>query len=214
LTVKPAPAGGVETATICEGESYDFNGITYTQSNNMVTMTLPSSSGCDSIVTLNLIVNQAPVPVISSNGTELSTVAGFDTYQWYLDGMPISDATSETFTATQNGDYTVTVTNSNGCEGTSAIETVAGLGINDIAMQNVKIYPNPTKGIVTISASVPMNVKVTSMDGKIIYEAVSANNYSYKQTIDISNIAAGIYTVTISDENNTFIKTERIIVNR
>lgn len=55
IQVKPAPSG-TDTVTICYGDSYTFNGITYTVSNYSATDTFPAPGGCDSIVTLNLTV--------------------------------------------------------------------------------------------------------------------------------------------------------------
>src|SRR5690606_10199859 len=54
-----APATGIKTASICQGQSYTFNGITYTASNNTATDTFQTAQGCDSIVTLNLTVTPA-----------------------------------------------------------------------------------------------------------------------------------------------------------
>jgi hypothetical protein len=158
---------------------------------------------------MTVVVNELPTPVLSANGGELSTAAGFDTYQWYLDGSPIPNVITETFTATENGNYTVTVTTSAGCEGTSAVETVAALGIADISGISIKIYPNPTTGMVNIQSDIPVNVAVYGMDGKII---VRANNHSPVQSsqIDLSHVAAGVYTVKITDETGGFVKMERI----
>jgi gliding motility-associated-like protein len=47
---------GTQTATICQGNTYTFNNITYTQSVSGVTDTFTSPGGCDSIVTLSLTV--------------------------------------------------------------------------------------------------------------------------------------------------------------
>lgn len=55
LTVNPVTSG-VQQATICAGDSYTFNGQSYTTSNNTAKDTLVSQYGCDSIVTLNLTV--------------------------------------------------------------------------------------------------------------------------------------------------------------
>ena len=56
LTVNPTYAETV-TETIQKGESYTFNGQTYTQSGTY-TVTLESEAGCDSVVTLELIVDE------------------------------------------------------------------------------------------------------------------------------------------------------------
>lgn len=59
IQVNPAPTG-TETAAICHGDSYTFNGVTYNVSNYSATDTFPAPGGCDSIVTLNLTVSPAP----------------------------------------------------------------------------------------------------------------------------------------------------------
>ena len=59
IQIDPAPAG-TETVSICYGQSYTFNGITYTTSNHSARDTFPAAAGCDSIVTLNLTVSAAP----------------------------------------------------------------------------------------------------------------------------------------------------------
>ncbi|GEM_PF-1438114 len=55
IQINPAP-NGTDTVTICYGDAYTFNGITYTVSNYSATDTFPAPGGCDSIVTLNLTV--------------------------------------------------------------------------------------------------------------------------------------------------------------
>ncbi|MCC7232392.1 MAG: T9SS type A sorting domain-containing protein [Bacteroidia bacterium] len=62
------------------------------------------------------------VPLSSTSTPGSGTIAG---YQWYADGVPISGANGQVFTATQDGDYTLQVTNSNGCYSNSATETVS-----------------------------------------------------------------------------------------
>ncbi len=55
LTVNPYITNTVNV-TLCAGQSYTFNGITYTTSQTGLKDTF-ATAGCDSIVTLNLIVN-------------------------------------------------------------------------------------------------------------------------------------------------------------
>ncbi len=55
LTVNPV-TNGIQYATICAGDTYTFNGQSYSASNNSATDTLVNQYGCDSIITLNLTV--------------------------------------------------------------------------------------------------------------------------------------------------------------
>lgn len=63
IQINPAPSG-TDTVTICYGESYTFNGITYTVNNYSATDTFPAPGGCDSIVTLNLTVLDPAAPLV------------------------------------------------------------------------------------------------------------------------------------------------------
>ena len=100
LTVLPEVPVTEESATICYGESYTWNGETYTVSGDY-TITLLNVHGCDSVAMLHLTV-LPEVPV-----TEESVVVCYgETYTWH----------GETYSA--SGDYTVTYATVNGCDST------------------------------------------------------------------------------------------------
>ncbi len=69
---------GVDTQVACDTYSW-IDGNTYTSSNNTATWTIPggAASGCDSLVTLNLTINN------TATGTDVQTACG--TYFW-IDG--------------------------------------------------------------------------------------------------------------------------------
>lgn len=87
------------TAVITACNSYTWiDGNTYTTSNNAATHTLTNVSGCDSVVTLNLTINN------STAGT--NAVSSCSPYIW-IDG--------NTYTA-DNNSATHTLVNANGCD--------------------------------------------------------------------------------------------------
>ena len=78
-----------------------IDGNTYTSSNNTATWTLTNAAGCDSVVTLDLIIN-------NSDNTSSGVIA-CDEFTW--DGI----------TYTENGEYTNTYINVNGCDSTHTL---------------------------------------------------------------------------------------------
>ena len=85
-------------ATVCFGETYDWNGQTYTETGKY-TQTFPAANGADSIVTLNLTV-LPEVPVTE----EIAAVCYGETYTWQ--GQEY----------TESGEYSVTLQDVNGCD--------------------------------------------------------------------------------------------------
>ena len=88
---------GIDIQTACDSYTW-IDGITYTSSNNVATHTLTNAVGCDSVVTLNLTVNQ------SNSGVDVQTAC--DSYTW-IDG--------NTYTSSNNI-ATHTLTNAAGCD--------------------------------------------------------------------------------------------------
>ena len=87
-----------ESATVCFGEGYEWNGQTYTESGEY-TYTTVAANGADSIVTLTLTV-LPEVPVTK----EKAAVCYGETYTWQ----------GQEYTA--SGEYSVTLQDVNGCD--------------------------------------------------------------------------------------------------
>ena len=62
---------GTNMQNICQGQSYNFNGIVYTTSNNTAKDTLQSVYGCDSIVTLNLTVSENGIATANTTASNI-----------------------------------------------------------------------------------------------------------------------------------------------
>lgn len=88
-----------------------------TPGNYHVSVVRGSCSGTSQDVTI--VELAPPVATITANGDTL-TSGSAATYQWNLNGTPISGAATQSYIALQAGNYTVTITDNNGCSGTSA----------------------------------------------------------------------------------------------
>ena len=80
-------------------------------------------------------------------------------------------------------------------------------------MNNIAIYPNPSKGIFNVSMGtiVPKIIQVYDLTGKIVSSKTEFQNNQSTVSLDLSNISSGIYFVKIVSENQSV--TKRIIKN-
>ena len=110
LSVKPKPERPQLTrdftATICEGDSYDFYGEMKSEAGPYV-KTIPYAD-FDSIITLTLIVH----PIEVSDRADTVRLFVGQTYEWY--GKTYSEA----------GDYTATLTNRFGCDSIAKLHVI------------------------------------------------------------------------------------------
>ena len=86
------------SATVCFGETYDWNGTTYAETGSY-SQTFVAANGADSIVTLALTVLPEVAPVTEEVSIELGT-----TYEWH--GVVYAES----------GEYTITLQDENGCD--------------------------------------------------------------------------------------------------
>ena len=96
LTINQPTSGTTAPITACGSYTW-IDGMTYTASNNTATYTLNNSNGCDSVVTLDLTINNAVTNTITATECESYTSAAGNTY-------------------TSTGMYTEMFTAANGCD--------------------------------------------------------------------------------------------------
>ena len=85
------------------------------------------------------------------------------------------------------------------------VTVTLGIGEND----GMAIFPNPTKGNVTIQAAGMQHVTVVSVLGQVVYDAdVTADEV----ILNMSQYTAGMYTVRVTTENGVHV--ERVTVVR
>ncbi len=140
-----------DTATICAPAgfaSYQWNigGTsecvkTAAAGNYYVTVTDNANCSAESNH-LSVSVFAAPTVSISVNGDTLYAYNAYS-YQWYLNGNPIPDATDNIYIANQAGNYSLEVTDANGCYANSN-DVVVATGINEVRGGYINVFPNPT----------------------------------------------------------------------
>jgi len=114
----------------------------------IVSVTGTDANGCTVTVfdTINIVAPPAPFNLIyatPSCGPTLITIPGaglYTLFQWYNNGTLIPGATSNSYLATLSGNYTVVVTDLNGCVITS---NIAAITINPTPIIALTASPNP-----------------------------------------------------------------------
>jgi hypothetical protein len=185
---------------ICQGDSYTFNGNTYSVAGTY-NDTLSSVAGCDSIIVTQLTVN--PIPSVSAsnsgpaceNGTiNLNAVTTGVSYSWTGPNSFSSSLQNPTLTSVtpaMSGTYSILVTDVNSCQSQ--------------ATTNVVVNPLP---IATAGSNSPVcesgQIDLTSTGG-ILYAWAGPNGFtSTSQNPSIPNATlamSGTYMVTVSDAN-------------
>ncbi len=214
--------GGVVTLEV----STQDTGLTYVWKQDEVTISLATAdfleinesgvykvivgrsqvAGCaDSTNEVRITVHDLPVVNTTWDGEALHATPGYASYQWNTGSQGIPGATDSTYTPSSNGSYSVTVTDGNGCENTSAVQNLTGVGMDVITRPEILVYPNPSDGVVYIQSPVRVDVLLLGMDGRVLLRVADARK------VELGGYAAGIYLLRILDAQGMVIGTERLM---
>ena len=174
--------------------------------------------GCSKTNTTSVTVNPTPItPTISSAGNTLTSSATTGN-QWYFNGVLISGATNQTYTSTQNGNYTDVVTNAFNCSSVSSNTiNVTTTGVDIISNVNLfTIYPNPTSGLVAININIanqPTSIEIVNELGQTIYSTVIKDcKASCAVNLDLNLFSNGVYFVKVTSGSTTNF--QKLILNK
>lgn len=148
-------------------------------------------------------VDDVVTSVTQTDFNELTADQSGAQYQWIDCGtsQPIAGATSQTFTATVDGSYSVQIV-LGACDVTSACTDLIFAGLDENAAEFISVFPNPTTGSVTIDLSTVEATKITlfNAQGKKVHQAdCSGENV----VIDMKNNAAGVYLLEVETNKGT-----------
>ena len=186
-----------ETPQVC----YDMAGI------YPVTLIASNMTGSDTLTIQNSVtVYTLPQPTISRNRDTLYTQPGYSAYQWYLNGNILNGETSAKLLAQIKGDYSVLVTNSNGCSKLSDLEEYMSI-ISIVNNNSLAIYPNPLSDgywkLLVTEALIGGTIDVFDVNGKVVYSSIIFQKLS---EIKLEG-AKGLYLFRLNTKEGTFSKT-------
>ena len=165
---------------------------------------LSSTSGTTGVTTCPSVASVS----INANGAVLTASTTGVNYQWFFNNSPINNATSQSYTATQDGNYTVKVTYQYGCI-TSAPYAYSngGVGIDENIIA-FNLFPNPVSNVLTINnlSGKMATYSLLDLSGRPILTFESQDAIV---SMDLTNFSAGNYFVKI--DGFTGKKTFRIV---
>jgi len=211
--------------TICKGmqySNYEFNFISDTT--GTYTRTLQAINGCDSIITLNLTVNEITTPtnlVLDNiqNYFELSFQSDGESYLIYRNNDSIGSTTNTIYRDTnviEGVNYCYKVKAFDGdCETESIEICQVFTGLNDINLNPIQItlYPNPTSSSSKLeieNVEGKVEITITDISGRVIQRMIARANNKFETTLDLTNQSKGIYFISIVTDKTK--RTEKLIL--
>ena len=115
------------------------------------------------------------------------------------------------------GDYTVVVTDANGCTDTAmvTIETTYMISTDEIeGLTGLNISPNPAKDYaqlnIAFDKSVDLTVRIADVTGRVLETRNAGNTTAEEMRFDLSNLAEGVYFMQIIADGQ--IATKRFVI--
>ena len=172
-------------------------------SSGRYTDTIVNSLGCKTgSASTTVVLKASPTkPVISWNGTELSTTST-STLQWMLNSVAVTGATTATHKPAAIGFYKIQATNTEGCKIISDSFNLIVTSVNsrNASVTNVaKLIPNPASSLLMIafneSPAITLDIELFNNLGHKIKWVRTKNKVT---TIPVSELPAGNYFIKIT----------------
>jgi hypothetical protein len=195
-------------ATINSGQGTTSINVTFGTNSGSISVTANNACGNSTARTKSVTVNAYPNNGITQSDITLTAIETGATYRWLdcnNDNAPISGATAQSYTATENGSYAVEVTK-NGCKATSTCTNISTVGIEAHAQTVFNIYPNPASNEITIELyqQGEYTLKIIDVTGKVV--ADFGKVYQDNKSFNISNLSDGLYFVRLETQGGLAIK--------
>lgn len=147
-----------------------------------------------------------PTPTVQQNGFVLTSSATTGN-RWYRNGQLLPNENGTTLTVTQNGSYQTIVTLLDCSSDSSAAININTVSVYRPQLEAVKIYPNPVREQLNISAVEALRVEIRDLQGRLFKTwTLEAGQHP----LQLDELAAGVYMVSLRMGDG--VRIEKIIV--
>lgn len=181
------------------------NIVYYTPSTTTVYQYTAATGACQYVGTSTVTVGSPPVtPTVTQVGNTLSSTSAVS-YQWYLNGNLIAGATSQTFTATTSGWYSVWTSNGS-CQSSSSAVYVTVTIIDEAftLFNGMEITPNPAVDDINLvfknKEAKTVSYVITNALGQVMKKGDFRAADSERTKISLDRMASGVYNITLASD--------------
>lgn len=182
--------------TTLDGEYADSVEVTVSNQRYEVTgLSLTTETGERTIATLGGSLQIIPVFEPENAEDQTITWSVNDTNRAMIDIYGL-------LTAQQNGRVVVTgLTNDGGYSATIVIDISGQVGLRDISLVNLNVFPVPARNLLYIENDAPvLSYEIVNIEGKVLK---TINKPGLKAVVDISGFARGVYFLQAQTQTNT-----------
>lgn len=201
--VLQGPASGVDQYLWSTSSEED---TTWVSTAGDYTLQVTDFNGCRYTDTIN--VTESPAPVISLGDDTtlcigqtlvLTPGSGFSSYQWS------TSETTASISVNSVGTYSVTVTDTKGCEGSASINvdtmTCSGGSVQYLGKHQLRMYPNPASTQLTLDSDISLMGAVISLYDALGKEVIQIQAESHKVVLEVADLTSGIYNLSVAKDN-------------
>ncbi len=202
-----------EALTAGDNNYVYLSGLTIVNSSNAVFGCYTQAYAGQFLTAFKDTVDIMPEITISKeNSTLLATYNCICSVQWYLNDIPVENATGDELTVTENGNYYATVQDNFNCSAQSNTIDVVNTRVGELDSDPVFISPNPFTSSVQVhlghrSYGHQVEIVIENISGQevLIKEGRFLNNQS-EINIDLSELKKGLYFLEIQSGKENIVK--------